>query len=143
MVLKLSMKRHNNTTKANNSHESAADTYMPRISEKEAQALAQKLQEMMQSCQMAQKKLTKCNDEEECATASLDFTLCMSKILCPLQYGAVTKSLHSGDGDSEETEELYNARVEKALENAAECVGGVNERAAFARRQFPHLFGKQ
>eukprot|EP00814_Leptocylindrus_danicus_P013647 CAMPEP_0116044228 /NCGR_PEP_ID=MMETSP0321-20121206/26878_1 /TAXON_ID=163516 /ORGANISM="Leptocylindrus danicus var. danicus, Strain B650" /LENGTH=381 /DNA_ID=CAMNT_0003525291 /DNA_START=105 /DNA_END=1250 /DNA_ORIENTATION=- len=135
----------NTTQNSNESESAAADTTqeeeMPRISEKEAQALAQKLQEMMQSCQIAQKKLTQCNDEEECATASLDFTLCMSKILCPLQYGAVTKSLHSGDG--EENEELYNARVEKALENATECVGGVNVRAAFARRQFPHLFGKQ
>ena len=109
----------------------------PRISENEARALAQKLQEMMLSCRVAQKNLAECDDEEECTTASLDFTLCMSKILCPLQYNAVSKSLHSGDDD-----ELYNARVDKALDNATECVGGVNERAAFARRQFPHLFGK-
>jgi hypothetical protein len=66
----------------------------------------------------------------------MDLTLCMAKILCPLQHSAMVNALSSNDESNEE----YNARLEAALENMSSCVAGVSQRAQLAKKAHPDAF---
>ena len=60
-------------------------------------------------CRPAQVAVDRCTLDEECTRAALGLTMCMGQHLCPLQHGAVKKSLET-DG------------VDQVLERLHECV---------------------
>jgi cytochrome c heme-lyase len=109
---------------------------MSEISNQEAVAICKSFGRMLHECQEAQAKVNECTSDEECARASMDLTLCMAKILCPLQHSAMVNALSSND----ETEEEYNVRLEAALENVSDCVAGVSQRAQLAKKAHPNAF---
>ena len=108
-------------------------------SAKEATELAKSFASALKGCQEAQRTLNACKDDEECARASLALTVCMGKIMCPLQHDALTKRLAAEPTDAKGEAE-YNARVDAALENIAVCVASSNERASIAKRTHPEAF---
>jgi cytochrome c heme-lyase len=113
----------------------------PGIPEKEAKALSMAFAQVVKDCQNAQKAMNSAcaeNDDAACAQASLQLTMCVAKIMCPVQHQAVAKSVHAVTENQEE----YDLRVDTALENATLCIGGVNERIAHAKMQHPELFKK-
>ena len=101
--------------------------------------MAQSFASALKGCQEARRTLNACKDDEECARASLALTVCMGKIMCPLQHDALTKSLAAEPTDAKGEAE-YNARVDAALENIAVCVASSNERASIAKRTHPEAF---
>lgn len=112
------------------------DESVSQVSNEEAVAICKSFGEMLRQCQEAQAKLNQCETEQECAEASMDLTLCMAKILCPLQHSAMVNALQQ----SSDKEEEYNARLEKALENVTVCVAGVSQRAQLAKKAHPDVF---
>ena len=112
------------------------------ISEEEAKEVALSFAKMIGQCQKAQKVVDKCTDEAECAKASLALTMCLAKVVCPLQQNAVAETLNdeSVDVNDEKAVEIYNVRFDKALENMAICVNAKSEQASIARQTHPHLF---
>lgn len=110
-----------------------------KISAKEATELAQSFASALKGCQGAQRTLDACKDDEECARASLALTVCMGKIMCPLQHDTLTKSLAAEPTDAKGEAE-YDARVDAALENIAVCVASSTERASIAKRTHPEAF---
>ena len=112
---------------------------VPVISEKEAKALSLKFAHVIKDCQRAQKVFDEAcakDDEAICAQASLALTMCLAKIMCPVQHQAIAKSVHAENVNQDE----YDLRVDTALENATLCINGNNERVALARQQHPDLF---
>lgn len=105
-----------------------------KISEKEATLIANNFAKMLKDCTEQQQKLNQCKDEEEYAKASLDLSLCMGKIMCPLLHKTMIESLHS------EEEKTYDARVEKSLENLMVCIENENARVISARESNPEVF---
>jgi len=109
---------------------------VPTISQQEAVAISKSFGQALQDCQEQQLQMNACTTEEECAKASMDLTLCMAKLWCPLQHAAIVNALQS----SSQNEDEYDARVEKALENVSECVANTGRRAHFAKQQHPDVF---
>ena len=83
------------------------------LTKQQAEALVQDMGKALQNCPAQQKQLSTCTSDDDCAKASLDYTLCLSKTLCPLQYSAFTKSLQDDDAE---------AKIETALEVVQNCV---------------------
>ena len=100
------------------------------ISEKEAVALAKSFSQILKDCQDATSKMQNSQSEEEHQTASLDLTICMSKIVCPLQHKTLVKAL----GDDDES------TVEAALDRVTSCVVANTSRRSGAKEKYPHLF---
>ena len=111
------------------------------INKKEAIAIASMFATMLKECQEAQKTVDACEDEVECTKASLALTMCMGKIICPLQHSAVAKSLNAEFDDNDDRAVVqYNARVDQVLENLAACVVDQSERASAAKISHPKVF---
>ncbi len=113
------------------------------ISDDEARDIAKSFATMLDECKKIQKLVDDCKDEAECAKASLALTMCLAKVVCPLQQKAVADVLDAADdldSDDENTVKAYNAKFEKALENMSLCVTSKSERAAAARQRHPNLF---
>ena len=102
------------------------------ISEDEAVALAKSFSQILKDCQAATTKLQNSQSEEEHQQASLDLTICMAKIVCPLQHRTLVKAVAS---DDEHT-------VEAALDRMTSCVIENTGRRVGAKEKFPHLFEK-
>jgi cytochrome c heme-lyase len=113
----------------------------PKISDKEAMELAKTFADSLKECQHAQKAVNLCTTDQECTQASLTLTLCMAKILCPIQHKAVVQSIHTAASTPKEEEE-YDVRLETALENATLCIGQVHKRVALAKHDHPTIFQK-
>jgi len=119
----------------------------PKISDVEAHALAKSFAEALKECQDAQKAVnelcsasnTDGEDDPKCAKASLQLTMCMAKILCPVQHKAVAQSVHAENLSEEE----YGMRVDSALKNVALCLGQVHETVAWAKEDHPKAFEKE
>ena len=86
------------------------------LSKADAQALVQDWTKALKACPTQQKQLNACTTDEDCAKASLDYTLCLSKTLCPLQQAAFTKALQEDD------DAHADAKIEAALEVVQSCV---------------------
>jgi len=112
------------------------------ITDEEAKSIAKSFVKMLDTCESTQKLINECKDEAECAKASLALTMCLAKVVCPIQQGAVSEALNGDDFDEndEKAEAAYNARFETALENMTICVTGKSQRAAAARTKYPELF---
>jgi hypothetical protein len=100
------------------------------LSEKDAVALAKSFSQILKDCQQATGKMEASESEEEYQRASLDLTICMSKIVCPLQHKSLTKAV---SGDDEDT-------VEAALERVTSCVAHNAEQRSLAKEKYPQLF---
>lgn len=68
----------------------------------------------VKGCKKAQINIDNCQSDDDCAKASLDYTLCMGKELCPLQHNTFTKTLSKEDDDSR--------FIDVSLERLSECV---------------------
>lgn len=112
------------------------------ISEEEAREIAQSFATMLGNCKNMQEAVNNCKDEAECSKAALGLTMCLAKVVCPLQQNAVAQALNADDFDhnDEKAVEAYNAKFEKALENMTVCVTGKSAAAAAARQKYPDLF---
>lgn len=103
----------------------AAD--VPTISEDRARELANLFSRM--DCQQARRAVSECTSDRSCARASMDLTMCMAKIVCPLQYTALVKSLQTD----------YDA-VDTAMERVSDCVELQTKHHILAKQQHPSAF---
>lgn len=113
------------------------------IEREEAVIISKNFSEMMQKCVNAQKAVDNCESEAECAKSSLALSLCMAKILCPLQHSAVSETLESSDQvdhSDERASSIFNARVDAALENVQICIQNQSERATVAKDKYQDEF---
>lgn len=95
----------------------------PPISEEEAIALSETFRKAISGCSQSKLALEKCDSDDSCAKASMSFTVCIGKVLCPLQHQSMIQALTM----DEQTKE-YEARVESALENLQACVAVANKK---------------
>lgn len=100
------------------------------LSDQDAVQLAKSFSQILKDCQDATKKMETCESDGDYQRAALDLTICMSKIVCPLQHKALTQAVSD---DSEET-------VEAALERLTRCVASNAEKRSAAKQKYPHLF---
>lgn len=124
--------------------EDQRDSELPdlNISDSQAQDIAEKFAQMLTDCKRYQKIVDTCKSEEECAQASLALTMCLAKIMCPVQQEAVEVALNADqfDPNDEKAAMLYNATFEKALENMTVCVTAKSHEAAVAKQKHPEKF---
>ena len=100
------------------------------ISESKARELAEMFAKTMKDCQKNRRALDLCDTEEDCARASMDFTLCMAKTVCPLQHKTLVSALQNDDDHA----------IEPALERVSECVALQSQLRSLAEKQHPNLF---
>eukprot|EP00978_Attheya_sp_CCMP212_P048597 scaffold547798_cov71-Attheya_sp.AAC.3 len=129
--------------KDDNDNDDDDDEPVPQISKKEAIALAKSFASILKDCKELQKEMNDCKTDEECARVAMGLTVCMAKIVCPLQNASMVKSLHADydETDVKATAE-YNARINASLETVSDCVTGANHRTSLARKQHPNVFSK-
>jgi hypothetical protein len=77
--------------------------------------------------------MAECSSEQEFSTASIDLTMCMGEIICPVQHNSLVKVL-SDQGEEDDD------RIEAALETLTECVMLKTAERRVAREQHPSLF---
>ncbi|CAB9519391.1 type heme lyase [Seminavis robusta] len=116
--------------KANASQKKEMENLKLSISKEDATALAKSFAQILKDCQEASAKLQSSQSEEEHQRASLDLTICMSKIACPLQHKTLVKAL---GGDDENT-------IEAALDRVSACVAASTSKRSAAKEKFPELF---
>ena len=107
-----------------------ADKEVKPIDEETAKRVATNFASALKGCQKAKKKMDRCSSEEDCARASVDLTLCMAKILCPLQQQKFTQTLEDGNDD----------QIESSLNIVNECVIEKTREYKTTRDKFPALF---
>lgn len=86
-----------------------------KLTKEQAEALVADFGKALKACPAQQKRLTTCKSDEDCAKASVAYTLCLAKIMCPIQHTSFTKAL-------QDESEHADARIESALEVVNECV---------------------
>lgn len=99
------------------------------LSKEQAQALVQDFGRALKACPVQQKRLNTCESDEDCAKASVDYTLCLSKTICPLQHQAFTKSLQDESAHAD-------AKIESALEVVQNCVVQKTSQRNEARKEY-------
>ena len=78
---------------------------------------------MLDKCKHAQELVQNCKDETECSQYAAALSMCLAKVVCPVQHDAVAKALNVTYDENDETEAAaYNATFEKTLENMSVCV---------------------
>ncbi len=100
------------------------------ISEQEARKLVEDFSTATQRCQKQRTALNQCASEEECTRATMDLTIGMGQILCPLQHQTLLQVLQHSD----------DSTIEAALERVSECVTLKSQQHAVAKQQHPKLF---
>lgn len=112
------------------------------ISDSQAQDIAKQFAQMLSDCKKFQKIVDTCKSEEDCTQASLALTMCLAKIMCPVQQEAVEGALNADqfDPNDEKAVTQYNATFEKALENMTACVTAKSHEAAVAKQKYPDKF---
>lgn len=118
--------------KENARQQKEKDDILQSISEKEAVALAKSFSQILKDCEDASTKMQTSQSEEDHQRATLDLTICMAKILCPLQHKTLVKALGSDDENT----------VEAALDRVTSCVAANTSRRSGAKEKFPHVFEK-
>jgi cytochrome c heme-lyase len=93
----------------------AAFNNIPPLSDKAAIDLAENLSRALEECRQAQEVIDSLGNDDDSssyAKASMDLTICLGKILCPLQHSALTQAAR---GDNED-------KMEAALASLNDCV---------------------
>ena len=103
-----------------------------KISEEQAKGIAISFSNVLKKCKVQQKKLDACDSENECAKASMDLTMCMGPVLCPVQHKSLLKTLEADDDD----------KIEASLETLSECVLVQTAERKLAENKYPNLFKK-
>jgi cytochrome c heme-lyase len=119
--------------KANAQEKSNREALKQSISDDDAKALAKSFAQILKECQEASSKVETSQSPEEQQRASLDLTMCMAKIVCPLQHKTLVNALGS---DNEDT-------IEAALDRVTECVVANTSKRSAAKEKFPDLFNQQ
>jgi hypothetical protein len=140
-VMVSSSQQFDDGTIGNSVGATADATEQPNLSDQEAMELAKIFAKSLKDCQQAQKAVNLCTTDQECTQASFTLTMCMAKILCPIQHKALVQSIHTTASTPKEEEE-YDVRLETALENATLCIGQVHKRVALAKHDHPTMFQK-
>lgn len=84
------------------------------------------------ACEKVRRALDACDSEEDCARASMAFTVCMAQFACPLQHQALITALQKDD----------DSAVDPALERVSDCVALQSQLHAAAKQQYPEVFQK-
>jgi hypothetical protein len=100
------------------------------ISQSEAQQIALNFAKVLKGCRKQQARVKSCKSEEDCTRASVDLTMCMGPLLCPVQHKNLKKTLAEGSDD----------KIEGALETLTECVILQTAQRAVAKNQHPAVF---
>jgi hypothetical protein len=101
------------------------------VTERQAAELAEKFSSIRKKCSVQEKSVGNCGDDDSCAKASLDWTLCAAPVLCGVQHEAFRKALE--DGGSEE-------QIASALESVTACVGWQASVRKVAKSKYPEAF---
>lgn len=109
-----------------------------RLSSKDAKKLAASFSKMLKECRTEQHAIDHCESEKECSKASVDLTICMAKIVCPIQHQALVKTVMNDDESV--TEEESEAKVEAILAAVHDCVVLKTGQQRAAKEQYPHMF---
>ena len=112
-----------------NSDDDAPARKIESLSQAEAKEIAEKFAKALNDCRKARRLLDRCKSEEDCAKASMDWTICMSKGVCPLQHKTLLSEL---EGDNE-------TAIEAALERVNECVALRSQEHVAIQKTFPKL----
>lgn len=108
------------------------------LSEADAKQVALNFAKVLKQCRSQQARVQSCESDAECSKASVDLTMCMGPILCPVQHKNLQKTLTAGDNDDDDGE-----MIEAALETLTDCVGWQTSQRALAKKQHPALFQDQ
>jgi cytochrome c heme-lyase len=116
---------------AGQSDQHSAFKNIPPLNDKDAIELAKNLSRALQECRQAQAAIDNLSDDNDdddsssYAKASMDLTICLGKILCPLQHSALTQAAR---GDNED-------KIEAALASLNDCVLLKTTQHEISRRQ--------
>lgn len=86
------------------------------LSDQERKALKENVARAARECRTVQNRVNKCQSDDECTKASLDLTICMGKVLCPLQHSQFQTALTASASSDSET------NIEHTLERLGDCV---------------------
>lgn len=100
------------------------------ISESDARQIAKNFAKVLKDCRPQQTRMKSCKSEEDCSRASMDLTMCMGPVLCPIQHKNLRKTLTEEDDE----------KIENALETLTECVVFQTAQRALAKKQHPALY---
>ena len=103
------------------------------ITEEHARELASKFAAMRKNCQAQQYTMDRCGNDDECARASLDLTLCLGQHLCSVQHKALTERLVADD----------DAAIDDALQRVGDCVTLQTESRQAAKEKYPAIFSAE
>jgi len=115
-------------------------TLLPEIDETQAKDLAAVFSKARVSCRDAAQRVDECVSDSACAKASMGLTMCMGKLICPLQHGTLVKTLSN---DTSDDEKIQEAKIETAMANLSECVSLKSRQHAAAKKEYPQLFAKK
>lgn len=103
------------------------------LDENQAMDLASSFAQIRTACRAAEQRVDECDTAENCAKASMGLTMCMGKILCPLQHNSLFQAL-SDDGSSNQ-----EARIEAAITTVSECVTLKSRQHTAARQRYSNI----
>jgi len=109
---------------------SKEDDSAMQLSQAEAEQIALNFSRVLKECRNQQARVRSCVSDKDCAMASMDLTMCMGPILCPVQHKNLVKTLSDSDDE----------RIEAALETLSECVVLQTATRALAKKQHPSVF---
>jgi hypothetical protein len=109
------------------------------ISDEQAIRLAQQLSNVLRQCQQAQTTLDRCNanDNEAMQQATVQLTMCMAQVVCPLQHAALMECIQDDDASQQDES------MEIALDTTTTCVANFFEKVQVAKQQHQHLFASE
>jgi cytochrome c heme-lyase len=107
------------------------NTMKASINEKEAKELNKLFLKVTKDCSTFQKKVDQCTNDNECTKASIDLTICMGTVLCPLQSKTLTNVLKE--------ESIDNTNIDTALSRLNDCVTCKTTEYQYAKKQYPTI----
>eukprot|EP00957_Ditylum_brightwellii_P125828 9591932-Ditylum_brightwellii.AAC.1 len=75
-----------------------------KLSKEEAIQVASNFSKLLQQCSEVQQMMNNCLTEDECAKASLELTMYMAQVVCPIQHSALSSQLNVDVDESKEKE---------------------------------------
>ena len=118
---------------------SSTITQTPTVSDQQATRLALQLSQVLKQCQQAQTMLDKCNadDTEAMQQATMQLTMCMAQVVCPLQHDALMKCILDDNGADDDSNDV---KVEVALDTTSACVSNFFQKVQVAQTQHHQVF---
>jgi hypothetical protein len=105
-----------------------------KISPTQAKEIAESFAKVLKDCRVQQERVQNCDSDGDCTKASMDLTMCMGPILCPLQHKGLMKALNEqSDGDD---------KIGASLETLSECVVLQTAHRQLAKQEHPSAFQK-